>query len=351
MDIDEFLDRELADLGSDSEEEKGIEPKSKEADEQSQLIESIKSNLSKGSLGEAEQSYLQLWRLLAQQKLEWNNDIYEQLHSLSMRVSGILGQAYVEAKRKSSQISELISRGRAALKEGKKDMPLKIYAQIQEISSSIPNVFFEEKRKVQEQVMDYYREITSANDAELLKKVAALAQEVAQLIEKTGFSIKSGDFANASSSYDKCLQLYNQIPEGFLMGKSQAGIRLLDIYKNLSIQAQISNLQRQLGQQPQARQVQLSPMPRPKIWHSAPVEQKYYMPKAKPAAAQKTSQRKPAKEISPKHSMLERKREQAKSNIKKGFYNEAWKDIEEALQIEPKDVESKALRAKIKTLQ
>ena len=351
MDIDEFLDRELSDLGSGSEEEKGIEPKSKEADGQPPLIEGIKSSLGKGSLEEAEQSYLQLWRLLAQQKLGWNNDIYEQLHSLSIRVSGVLGQAYQEAKRKSSQISELISRGRAAMKDGRKDMPLKIYAQVQEISGSIPNVFFEEKRKVQEQVMDYYREITGANDAELLKKVAALSQEVAQLIEKASLSIKSGDFAGASSAYEKCLQIYNQIPEGFLTSKSQAGIRLLDIYKNLSIQSQISNLQRQLGQQPQARQVRLSQMPQPKIEYPKPVEQKYYAPKAKPAAAQRTQQRMPAREISPRRSMLERKREQAKINIKKGFYNEAWKDIEEALQIEPKDVEAKALRAKIKTLQ
>ena len=50
MDIDEFLDRELSDLGSDSEEERIMEPKSKEADEQSPLIESIKSSLGKGSI-------------------------------------------------------------------------------------------------------------------------------------------------------------------------------------------------------------------------------------------------------------------------------------------------------------
>ena len=49
--------------------------------------------------------------------------------------------------------------------------------------------------------------------------------------------------------------------------------------------------------------------------------------------------------------LLKKKMERAKRNIKKGFYNEAWKDTEEAMQIDPNDVESKALRAKIKTLQ
>ena len=347
MDIDEFLDRELADLGSDFKEEKS-------AEEQPKLAESIKPGLSYGSLEEAEQSYMQLWHALAQQKLEWNNGIYEQLNSLSIRISGMLRQAHEEAKRKSSQIMELISRGRISMKEGKKDMPLKIYAQIQEISSSMPNIFFEEKRKVQEQVMDYYREITGANDAELIKKVEALAQEVAQLTDKIIFYMRSNDIANASSSYEKCLQLYNQIPEGFMLRKSLAGIRLLDIYKNLSIQAQIANLQKQLGQQPQEGYVLQPRTLQPAIpaaEYRKPAEQKYYAPKARYAPVQKTQQKKPAREIPAGRPTLERKREQAKKNIKKGFYNEAWKNIEEALQIEPKDAEAKALKAKIKTLQ
>ena len=241
-----------------------------------------------------------------------------------------------------------------AHRPGKKDMPLKIYAQIQEISSSIPNIFFEEKKKVQEQVMDYYREITGANDAELIKKVEALAQEVAQLTDKILFYMRSNDTANASSSYDKCLQTYNQIPEGFMLRKSLAGIRLLDIYKSLSIQAQISNLQKQLGQLPQARQPPMSRMPQAAvsaIEYRKPAEQKYYAPKSRSAPAQKVQQKKQARDIPAGRPNPERKREQAKKNIKKGFYNEAWKNIEEALQIDPKDVEAKALRAKIKTLQ
>ena len=41
----------------------------------------------------------------------------------------------------------------------------------------------------------------------------------------------------------------------------------------------------------------------------------------------------------------------AKKNIKKGFYNEAWKNIEDALDIDPGDAEAITLKAKIKTLQ
>ena len=49
--------------------------------------------------------------------------------------------------------------------------------------------------------------------------------------------------------------------------------------------------------------------------------------------------------------LLSAKKERAKNNIEKGFYNEASKDIQEALQLEPDDAEAKAINAKIKTLQ
>lgn len=332
MDINDFLERELSDLGLDSAEKKRIEPHFKDSQALSSLID-IKSNLSKGSLEEAEQSYMQLWHLLAKQKLDWNKEVYEQLHSLSIHISGTLSQAYEETKRKRAHIMELISRGRSAMKEGKNDMSQKIFVQVQSIFSSISNVFFEEKKRVQEHIMGYYSEITNANNAELIRKVAILMQEISLLIEKVGLYIKSNDYANASLSYDKCLQLYNQIPEGFLLSKGHAGNQLLDIYKNLSIRMQITHLHKQLGQQSHAN---LHPylMPQRKIEHPKPQEQK-----------------KTEKESLFIRSMLEKKKEQAKRNINRGFYNEAWKDIKEALQIEPEDVEAKALLAKIKTLQ
>ena len=49
--------------------------------------------------------------------------------------------------------------------------------------------------------------------------------------------------------------------------------------------------------------------------------------------------------------LLKEKKERAKRNIEKGFYSEASRDIEEALKIEPKDAEAKAINAKIKTLE
>ena len=324
MDIDEFLDRELSDLGiqTDKAEKTEIQfPEFKENFEASPLFESIRVNLSKGNLELAEQSYEQLLHLLMQQKLKWDKELYDQLSVLSRQFSSALNSAYIEVKRKADSIYSLISRGRSALKEGKKDMPFKIYSEIENLSNSIPNVFFEEKKIIQEQIMEFYKELKGTTDNELMRRVSALIAEISQLIEKISKYIGSNDMINAILDYNKCMELYNQVPEGFLKYKNQAGMRLLEIYKTLSIYNEISSLQKQLNQQAQG-----------------PMQQQQ----------QNISLTNP--EPNSKAEMLRARKERAKRNMEKGFYNEASKDIQEALQLEPSDAEAKAMHAKIKTM-
>ena len=261
MDIDEFLDRELSDLDSSSGESQrqGIKIDASQFEGQSDtspLFEHIKSNISTGNLEEAERSYVQLWHILIQQKLKWDKNIYEQLSVLNRQFQSALAQAAEETKKKAQQIYELIGKARAALKEGKKEEPYKIYTQVQEINNSIPNTFFEEKKIIQEQIMDFYKELRNTTDNELLKRVFALVQEIYQLIDRINVAIRSNDMINAIVHYNKCLEMFNQIPEGFLRHKNSAGIRLLEIYKSISIYSEISNLQKQLSMQAASQQAE-----------------------------------------------------------------------------------------------
>ena len=343
MDIDEFLDRELSDLTtpSDASQQKSSGADVQEFKEQDALplLDSIKGNLSQGNLGQAEQSYVQLWHVLVQQKLKWDKNLYDQITALSRQFSSALNSSYAELKTKSDHINELVSRGRAALKEGKKEMPFKLYAEIQEINNSISSIFFEEKRIIEQQITDYYKVLKNTTDAELVKRVYSLVQEINQLIGKTNASIRVNDMTNAIVNYNKCIELYNNVPEGFLRRKNSAGMRLLEIYRALSIFAEISNLQKQLGN----GQLMLS---RPSNLQS---------PQAIPALKQRAMQKMPEKIIQEPHSsnqeQIDGKREQAKKNLAKGFYKEAKKNIQEALKLDPNDVEAKALQAKIVTLQ
>ncbi len=327
MDIDEFLDRELSDLGLPSDKTAGqnIElPGMDGPAESSPLFENIKANLSKGNIDEAEEAYVQLWHLLVQQKLKWNKGIYDQLAVLSRQFSGMLANAYDEVKKKADHIYELINRGKDALKEGKKELPFKLYSEMEALNNSIPNAFFEEKKIISQQITSFYQELRSTTDNELVRRVAALIQEVNRLLDKTNISIRSNDMVNAIVNYNKCIEFYNQVPEGFLKYKNSIGMRLLDVYRSLSIYNEISNLQKQLSERQPS-------MPQP--------------------AFKQTANLPGSRQINPQSEMLSVRKERAKRNMERGFYGEALKDLTEALQLEPNDAEAKAIHAKLKTLQ
>lgn len=333
MDIDDFLDRELSDIGLDTDKaEKNANafeaPEFSGQLESSPLFENIKASLSKGNLEQAEQAYVQMWHILTQQKLKWDKELHGQLLILTRQFSSALNYLYNEVKKKAAQISDLIAKARASLREGKKELPFRIYAEIQEINSSIPSVFFEEKRIVQEQIMDFYKELSNTTDNELVKRVSILIQEINKVIERMNSSIRANDMVNAIVDYNKAIELYNQVPEGFLRYKNSIGMRILDAYKILSIYNEISGLQKQLAQQPPNQTLRF--------------QQNIQMP-----TQTGTEQR----GVASKSMQLSAKKEHAKKNIKEGAYNEAYKDIKDALEIEPNDAEAKAIHAKIKTLQ
>ena len=339
MDIDDFLDRELSDIGiaaGNAETTSGEAPKIREDLEASPLIENIKAQLLKGNIDLAEQSYVQLWSSLFEQKLKWNKGLYDQLYSLSMQFQSVINQSFDSTKRKAEHITDLISRGRAALKEGKRDIPFKIYGEIEELGNSIPDAFFEQKRVVQEQSIEYYRELRNSTDNELISRVAALIQNINHLIEKINFSISRNDIVNAILNYNRCIEWYGQIPEGFLRHKNSAAIRIMQIYKSLSIYYEMTNLQKEFKDNLRTIIVQ-----RPVASAAFPNDVR-----DKPIEKSATLEL----DTKAKASLLQEKKEGAKKNIEKGFYSAASKEIEEALKIEPNDAESKAINAKIKTL-
>ena len=352
MDIDEFLDRELSDLGIATEKTDKPEtaefPEFQEQYESSPLFENIKADLSKGNLDMAEQAYVQLWHLLLEQKLKWNKELYDQLAVLSRQFSSVLRYAYTEVKKKANHINELISRARASLKEGKKELPFKLYSEMQELNNSIPNIFFEEKKLVQDQIMDFYKELTAATDNDLLKRVSALLQEINILMDKINNAIRTNDMVNAIVNYNKCIELYNQVPEGFLKYKNNIGMRLLDIYKSLSIYNEISTLQKQLASNLppniQTEKVFIAHGQEPQKQNDSLLVEQFTKLSEKPAVHSAHSN-------AAKIKILKSKKELAKKNMEKGFYNEAYKEVLEALRLEPNDAEAKAIQAKIKTLQ
>ena len=413
MDIDEFLDRETSELGLPLDKAETAEASDlfqlKGEHELSSVFETIKDRIGKGNLEEAEKLFLQLWNVLSQQKLRWNKDLYEQLALLSRQFSTAINHSYSDVKQKANNIYELITRAQTILKEGKKDTPFRIYAEIEELYNSIPNVFFEEKKLLQLRIMEFYKDLRQITDDELVKRVSILNGNMLQLIDKIESQVKFNDMTNAIANYSKCLELYNQIPEGFLRYKASAGMRILGIYKRLSIYTEIINLQKLLGspvQQQKQSEIQQKNLSKATVQFRHPMPEKkgdigqlkqIFVEKKEEKATEpitsdnanivleetatvepndefleskedkRSSQRahiqqkrfgwlKKKEELQKqlhdkKKELLASRKKTAKEKIERGYYDEASREIDEALKIEPKDVEAIVYRAKLKTLQ
>ncbi|HLG24900.1 MAG TPA: hypothetical protein VI564_08270 [Candidatus Nanoarchaeia archaeon] len=341
MDIDDFLDRELVDLNVPETEIEKIVPHDRMpalngSTETYQIFEAIKNNLAKGSLEEADEECVRLWHLLLDQKLEWNKQLYEQLSILTRQFSTALNSAYDEVKRKAQDVYQLINKGRTALKEGKTDSAFKAYSEMQYINDSIPNVFFEEKKIIGDQIVLYYKELRDVTDYNLIRRVSSLVKNTSELIEKSNSAIRQRNIPSAVLSYNKALTEYKQIPEGFLRHKNILGMRIIEIYKYLSIENTMSDLQKHLMQGPSHASENI-----PQAGQSYP-------------QMRATSGKNSAEPSVPKQgneALASLKKEEAKKYIQRGAYSQAIKEIEDSIALNPNDPESKALKAKIKTLQ
>ena len=344
MDIEDFLEKEVSDLGV-STDKTTLESNdeflgAKDDFEQLSLFDRARKSLAKGDLVSTEQMYNQMWIAILEQKFKWNKQLYDQIGMLNRLLMTSISSTSMEMKKKMENLNLLLIKARNTLKEGKIEAAFKITPQIQEIFNSIPGVFFEEKRAMQEQINDFNRELRMVTDGQLIRKVASSLQEIFELINKVAVAINSNSMQEAMFSYNKCVELFKQIPEGFVKHKNIAALRLLDIYKAVSIYNEILDLERQLGQPPiMSRQVQ-------QAMQNTSRQQE--------AVKTSVSLREPIRQKTDyegKEALLKAKNESAKIKIQKGMYDEASKDIEEVIKMNPSDAEAMALRAKIKTLQ
>jgi tetratricopeptide (TPR) repeat protein len=250
MDIDEFLDREAVEIdnaGKVSESQDRATESQEETKPADFSFDEINGHVEKGDFEKAEQAYFQMWNSLMQNKLKWDKGLYDNLLASSRQFSVALARAYAEAKKKSDMVQAMIGKARTSLREGKKDLSFKTYSEISKLDSSIPNVFFEEKKLIWEHMMELYRDLKAVTDNDLMKRVSGLIAEINVSLDRISVSMSSKDTKEAAKHYNRCIELYSQIPEGFLMHKNSVGMKILDAYRLLSIQSEISSLQLQLN--------------------------------------------------------------------------------------------------------
>ena len=248
MNVDDFLEKELAGLGIDNKEEAVDLPRKPEARVSNKV-----------GLDRAEQDYMDFWQKIALHEVKWDKGSYDDIINMTKHFSSELNKGFQELKIKKETIISQAGRVRQMLKENKKEMAMKSFKEIQALADSIPGAFFEEKKNILDAVNDLAREVKQFNDNDAVKSAYFTLNQIGQLMDQTVRSISSSDMQGAISLYSKAIQSFVKLPEGFLMQKFQIGAKLLEIYKRLSIHNEISELQKHLTTQGTAQSVAQAP--------------------------------------------------------------------------------------------
>ena len=326
MDIDEFLDKELQ-----SEKEKVAEKTSEKPE-----MEEV-SNEKKDSV----KRFLELWGKVSDAKFKWDEKVYREINDAGESVKRELENITLTVGRQKKAIKRLIGKALSEIENKNYDAAAKLYSEISDMRDKIPEFMLEEKKDLNNEIFVLYEKLHNNIDAKFIKDFKASLLEVDNFINDSGSAMGTGDIEKSKVSYEKALESYRALPNGFLQKKIELGSKLLGLYKELSIRTQIYGLQEQLGigsfsYANADRLRKLSEMVRGR-------EGNYE--KGPEDGTAINEQHVPSKALL--NSLIARKLERARINMEKELYEDARKNLDAVLKVDPRNAEAKELLSKI----
>lgn len=331
MDIDEFLDKEL-------QSENGQEVKEKVAEKAAEKPEMEEvSNEKKDSV----KRFLDLWGKISEAKFKWDEKIYKEINDAGESVKRELESITLTVGRQKKAIKRLIGKALSEIENKNYDTAAKLYSEISDMRDKIPEFMLEEKKELNNEIFVLYEKLHNNIDAKFIKDFKASLLEVDNFINDSGSAMGTGDIEKSKVLYEKVLESYRALPNGFLQKKIELGSKLLGLYRELSIRAQIYGLQEQLGignfsYANADRLRKLSEMVRGR-------EGNYGKGSIDGAAI--NEQHVPSKTLL--NSLIARKLERARINLEKELYEDARKNLDAVLKVDPRNAEAKELLSRI----
>src|SRR3989338_11427865 len=331
MEIDEFLDKELQ-----SEKKEEVKEKVAEKAAEKPEIEEV-SNEKKDSV----KRFLDSWNKILEAKFKWDEKIYKEIDDAGESVKKELESITLAVGRQKKAIKMLIGKALSEMENKSYDTAAKLYSEISDMRDKIPEFMLEEKKELNNEIFVLYEKLHNSIDAKFIKDFKASLLEVDKFINDSGSAMGSGDIEKSKVWYEKALESYKALPNGFLQKKIELGSKLLGLYKELSIRTQIYELQEQLGigsfsYANAERLRKLSEMVRGRegIHGKGLID-----------GAAINEQHVPSKTLL--NSLIARKIERARINLEKELYEDARKNIDAVLKVDPRNPEAKDLLSKI----
>ncbi|MCH8329611.1 MAG: hypothetical protein IIB81_04435, partial [Nanoarchaeota archaeon] len=321
MDIDEFLDKEIQAEKKEDTEEKPV------------AIEVTKEE--KDTI----KHYFELWSKISEEKFKWDKELYTELDKSAKKVRERLDKLLPTIGREKDIIKQLIGKALKELEIGKYESATRLYSEISDMRNSLPDFLLEEKKELNKEIFQLYEKLHDQIDSKFINDFKDSIARVHNLVRNSFDSFGNGDIEKAKNLYEKALDIYNNLPNGFLSQKIEISNQLIRLYKDLSLQIQIKSLQKQLSKKPYLNYKgddelgELEEVIKERNLERAKISEKYA--KVSSLFATSPEEMHILKNRTLLQGLIARKLNRAKVNLKRGLYLEAKKNIDAVLKINP----------------
>lgn len=326
MDIDEFLDKELVEEKEKQVKEDASQPKENTAETKEET--NIKH-------------FLELWKKISEAKFKWDLRLYNELSETGEKARQEFYKASVNVDREKKAIKRLIGKVLDETEKKNYEEATKLYSEIKEMQNKIPDFMMEEKKGLNREIFLLYQKMHEGMDRKFVNDFRLVVDKINTLIRDSFMSLNADDLEKAKVLYEKVIEEYKALPNGFMEKKLELGENILKLYKDISIQTQINELQQQLSGGDY------------KGFDS------YNRLKELTQSVESTQEKKPLHEaihqsfkLKPDvhipermllNRLISRKLERARINIKKSLYAEAKRNLTAVLRVDPENNEAKKI--------
>lgn len=340
MDIDEFLEREIQ-----AKKKEGT-GKKEDLAEKPAATATPKEDISKES-GDIKH-FFELWNKVSEAKFKWDNSLYTDINKAAENVNAQLTNVLEAMGREKGAIKRLIGKALTEIENKNYENATKLYAEISDMRNNFPEFLLEEKKELNREIFLLYEKLHDGIDLKFIEDFKASITKITGLIKDSVSSFDSGDMEKAKALYEKALEEYKNLPNGFLQQKMELGIGLIRLYKDLSIQTQIRELQQQLsttnvgysylGNDNKIRQLAEI------IKNKNKANEGDYFSQSPTAISFKQE---PVSDKTLLPQLIARKLERARINMEKELYPEAKRNIDAVLRVDPDNIDARQLLRRI----
>ncbi len=307
MDIDEFLDRELGSkqgssnlVNTTSIPQPGVSP--------SQLSLAGSSNMN-----QILSQHDQLWKQLLDMQYTWDQQTTGQVHQSLRSLQKQLITLHGDLQKRKQATKTMLIQLQELIRLGNINAATKLYDQTQEILSGIDDLFFEDKQQLTYELSAIYKAMQDKWGTQQQFQLKQMKLRLDTLIRDAHTLLRTPKLDEAKRRCDEAMQMYLNLPLISLPMKLYFGDKLLDLYKNISIQSQIRILQSQLSPSVKSA-LNTSPIPTQDQSRQAYTHQQYLARK-----------------------IVQQKMARAQAHMEKGYPSEAHKELSTVLKLDPKN--------------